>query len=282
MGGRAAPKRSSLGHPRSNLVQSWTSPHPGFRPEAIVLLGDIQARRSLHVELALILDKTEVWFIHGNHDTDTDEDHDNLWGSELAHRNLHDRPPAKQVRRRRFVRYQDVGGRAQKQLQVAPPERYLNGAGGQYRLSTAPRGAWRSGMRGGRSGRPLSPRPTPCAGPTNSLKRWASSWCPWSPHRDIDYVGEGLMSAAAPFRAFGVDMGSHLEWPRDPQGETGLGGVPQDLLDRAVQVLGAEAQTWLDEPQQLLDGRTPAASAVKGGSDEVRSMLDAIQYGSVL
>lgn len=65
-----------------------------FRPEAIVLLGDIQARQPLHVELAPILNKTEVWFIHGNHDTDSDADYDNLWGVELAHRNFHgrDRP----------------------------------------------------------------------------------------------------------------------------------------------------------------------------------------------
>jgi predicted phosphodiesterase len=52
-----------------------------FQPEAIVLLGDIQARRPLHVELRPILDLTEIWFIHGNHDTDSDADYDNLWGS---------------------------------------------------------------------------------------------------------------------------------------------------------------------------------------------------------
>lgn len=61
------------------------------RPEAIVLLGDIQAQRPLQLELAPILDLTEVWFIPGNHDTDSDADHDNLFGSELAHRNLHGR-----------------------------------------------------------------------------------------------------------------------------------------------------------------------------------------------
>jgi hypothetical protein len=62
-----------------------------FRPEAIVLLGDIQARRPLHIELAPILGLTEVWFIHGNHDTDTVEDFDNLFGSQIATRNLHGR-----------------------------------------------------------------------------------------------------------------------------------------------------------------------------------------------
>ena len=58
---------------------------------AIVLLGDVQAQNPLEQELAEILDKTQVWFIPGNHDTDSDADHDNLWGSALAHRNLHGR-----------------------------------------------------------------------------------------------------------------------------------------------------------------------------------------------
>lgn len=54
---------------------------------AVILLGDIQSPRPLHIELAAIADK--VWFIHGNHDTDTAQDFEHLWGSELAHRNLH-------------------------------------------------------------------------------------------------------------------------------------------------------------------------------------------------
>lgn len=60
-------------------------------PAAIVLLGDIQASKPLEMELAAILDETEVWFIHGNHDTDSAADHDHLFGSALAHRNLHGR-----------------------------------------------------------------------------------------------------------------------------------------------------------------------------------------------
>lgn len=61
------------------------------RPAAIVLLGDLQAPRPLEQVLAPVLDKTEVWFIHGNHDTDSDADYDNLFGSALADRNLHGR-----------------------------------------------------------------------------------------------------------------------------------------------------------------------------------------------
>lgn len=79
----------------------YGDPHGGFdplieavgqhRPAAVVLLGDLQAQRPLEVELASILDRTEVWFIHGNHDTDSDADHDHLFGSALADRNLHGR-----------------------------------------------------------------------------------------------------------------------------------------------------------------------------------------------
>jgi len=98
-------------------------------------------------------------------------------------------------------------------------------------------------------------------------------------HQNIDYLAEGLMTAAAPFRVFGVDMGSHLAWPRDePEPEASL----QDVLDLATQVFGAAAQPWLDKPHELLDGQTPAALAVGGGADRVRSILIAIQHGGVV
>ena len=58
------------------------------RPSAIVLLGDLQPQRLLHEELAPILDATEVWFIHGNHDTDSAQDFRHVWESSLADRNL--------------------------------------------------------------------------------------------------------------------------------------------------------------------------------------------------
>lgn len=61
------------------------------RPAAIVLLGDLQAPKPLEQVLAPILDQTDIWFIHGNHDTDSDADYDNLFGSALADRNLHGR-----------------------------------------------------------------------------------------------------------------------------------------------------------------------------------------------
>lgn len=61
------------------------------RPDAIVFLGDVQAQKPLQEELEQILGKTAIWWIHGNHDTDTDADHDHLFDSELADRNLHGR-----------------------------------------------------------------------------------------------------------------------------------------------------------------------------------------------
>ena len=61
------------------------------RPEAIVLLGDLQVERPLHVELAAIRALTEIWYIHGNHDTDAESYFDHLCGGELADRNLHGR-----------------------------------------------------------------------------------------------------------------------------------------------------------------------------------------------
>jgi sugar phosphate isomerase/epimerase len=98
-------------------------------------------------------------------------------------------------------------------------------------------------------------------------------------HRSIDYIGEGLMTTAAPVRAFGVGMGLHLAWPRD---ESGPGESLQDVPDLATQVSGAAAQAWLDKPHELLDGQTPAALAVGGGADKVRSILIAIQHGGVV
>ena len=60
-------------------------------PKAIVMLGDIQANKPLQQELDGILDLTDVWYIHGNHDTDSDQNYDNLFNSELKDRNLHGR-----------------------------------------------------------------------------------------------------------------------------------------------------------------------------------------------
>lgn len=62
-----------------------------YSPQAVILLGDCDLERSLDEELAEIIDRTEVWFIPGNHDGDQDNWYDNLFSSKLGDRNLHGR-----------------------------------------------------------------------------------------------------------------------------------------------------------------------------------------------
>jgi predicted phosphodiesterase len=62
------------------------------KASAVVLLGDLEPQRPLHLELApLLARRVPVWFIHGNHDADSDELWMRVWGSELANRNVHGR-----------------------------------------------------------------------------------------------------------------------------------------------------------------------------------------------
>jgi predicted phosphodiesterase len=60
-----------------------------LKASAVVLLGDLEPERPLHEELDSIASK--VWFIHGNHDTDSDSNWSNVWESRLADRNIHGR-----------------------------------------------------------------------------------------------------------------------------------------------------------------------------------------------
>lgn len=62
-----------------------------YSPDAVVVLGDFILDKPLQQQVAPILDKTEFWFIHGNHDTDRNGFYHNLFKSDLAHRNLHGR-----------------------------------------------------------------------------------------------------------------------------------------------------------------------------------------------
>ena len=85
----------------SSSIWFCGDPHGGFRhiiaavqrhrPAAIVLLGDVQATKPLQDELAEILSLTEIYWIAGNHDTDTVPDYDHLFESDLRDRNLHGR-----------------------------------------------------------------------------------------------------------------------------------------------------------------------------------------------
>ena len=60
-----------------------------YSPDAMVILGDLQPPAPLHVVLEEALAYTDIWWIPGNHDTDSDEFYDRLWRSELAGHNLH-------------------------------------------------------------------------------------------------------------------------------------------------------------------------------------------------
>lgn len=61
------------------------------RPDAIIFLGDLECQRPLQEEIAEIRDLTEIFWIPGNHDTDSAGTYRNLFESELADRNLHGR-----------------------------------------------------------------------------------------------------------------------------------------------------------------------------------------------
>lgn len=87
---------------RSGPVLYCGDPHGTFRhlieaagdtrASAMVLLGDLEPSRTLHEELApLVGSGTEVYFIHGNHDADSDVLAERVWGSSLDGRSVHGR-----------------------------------------------------------------------------------------------------------------------------------------------------------------------------------------------
>lgn len=62
-----------------------------YKPDAMVILGDLQPSAPLDEVLAEALEYTQIWWIPGNHDTDSDAIYDHLWRGGLANRNLHGR-----------------------------------------------------------------------------------------------------------------------------------------------------------------------------------------------
>ena len=59
------------------------------KPDAVVMLGDMQPYDDIDKILAPALELTQVWWIPGNHDSDTEEFYDRLWHGALAAHNLH-------------------------------------------------------------------------------------------------------------------------------------------------------------------------------------------------
>jgi len=110
------------------------------RPTAVVLLGDLQAQRPLEQEFASILTMTEVWWIHGNHDTDSDADYDNLFGSALIDRNLHGR-----IVDVAGMRIAGLGGVFRGQVWMPPaPEKFETPA--SYMAHCGKGNLWRGGL----------------------------------------------------------------------------------------------------------------------------------------
>lgn len=61
------------------------------QPAAVIFLGDIESPVPFDDFVADIAAQTEVWWIPGNHDTDTEANYINMYESALASRNLHGR-----------------------------------------------------------------------------------------------------------------------------------------------------------------------------------------------
>jgi hypothetical protein len=76
----------SLEHVVEHVINAHAS---GQAPAAIILLGDIDAPRPLHLELESISKLTEIFWIPGNHDNDDNWSWNNLVSSELSDANLH-------------------------------------------------------------------------------------------------------------------------------------------------------------------------------------------------
>ena len=201
-----------------------------YEPEALILLGDLQAKRPLEVELSSILDLTQVWFVHGNHDTDSEADHDNLWGSALADRNLHCR-----VVEIAGFRVAGLGGVFRESIWAPPLEPSYHSA--KDRLKVVPeRERWRGGLS-------LKHRSTIFPEDLAVLARQKADvlvchealgghrygWPSLNGlaktmgvqvavhghlHQDIDYAAEGRLPAGSSVWAYGVAPDSFLVWPR--------------------------------------------------------------------
>lgn len=87
-GGRPQPKIFFCGDPHGEFDYINKTVEK-CRPDAIVILGDLQPPEDLDKLLATALEITQVWWIPGNHDTDCEEYYDRLWHGPIAEHNLH-------------------------------------------------------------------------------------------------------------------------------------------------------------------------------------------------
>lgn len=111
-----------------------------YKPDAMILLGDMQLSAPLDVVLEEALHYTDVYWIPGNHDTDTDQYYDYLWRSKLGQHNLHGR-----VINIHGLRIAGLGGVFRGQVWMPPsPPNYLFPSGLMRRLG--PFNSWRGGL----------------------------------------------------------------------------------------------------------------------------------------
>jgi predicted phosphodiesterase len=106
---------------------------------AVVLLGDLQPSRPLHQELEKIADR--VWFIHGNHDTDSNRDFESVFDSALSHRNLHGRVVALPD----GTRIAGLGGVFRESVWHPSSPRPKHRSRDELTKASAPRDRWRDG-----------------------------------------------------------------------------------------------------------------------------------------
>ena len=90
------------GNDRKMAITFFGDPHGNFdafhetvqheRPDVAIFLGDMGLERPFEQEAADFLAAGgDLWWIVGNHDTDSEQYHDNLFNSDLADRNLGNR-----------------------------------------------------------------------------------------------------------------------------------------------------------------------------------------------
>lgn len=75
-------------HGRFDYINDAVKAH---RPDAIVILGDMQPSDSMEKLLPDAIKLTQIYWIPGNHDTDTELFYDRLWKGPIAKNNLHGR-----------------------------------------------------------------------------------------------------------------------------------------------------------------------------------------------
>lgn len=109
-------------------------------PDAVVILGDLQLPAPVEEVLAETLSLTQVWWIPGNHDTDTEEFYDRLWKGQLGKHNLHGR-----VVKIAGIRIAGLGGVFRGQIWMPDGKPNYNSPSEFVEQST-PANLWRQGL----------------------------------------------------------------------------------------------------------------------------------------